>query len=642
MQYFRLNNGCIERVIEISGHGVRTVSLSDLNNGVNFVRTPVREFAFSIDDVFMTSYQESKVREVDGNRDQIGSAPVFQTARQDPGSLELDFTMGPVQVTVVYKIYPGLCGTRKHLKIRNLQSAPVRLSNLAFDDTCAEPGEFCDCDFYAGCGGHRQSVCFTLEGREDIIRCHNPKLNIGWLTGSSAPGVLRYFLVYPHWRNVLCGMNMSSAPFAKILEPEEMYSTPESIFALYRGGISDPSTVRDFRELIRKGLPPLKNPENIMYCTWIPFLKNISESLTLELARQAASLGFGTFVLDDGWFTGNGRQVDPAKFPNGLEVLSDTVRQAGMNFGLWLNVGTDYGLPDMPENWFARRADGKINRLGFDYSTSHNILCFGSGYRSWVKEQLDRLADRYRTRYFKLDFSSVASPYGITPWGCHSHDHEFHHGWEDSFAAMYEGMFELRDFMLEHHPDVTVDFSFESFGTEYPNIAALELSELHHVTNSSANDPKIQSIDHVRKNFYSWLGKLPPERILNGLLSIQGERGAEYLLTALAGAPLVAGDLRNLSDPLRQRLTSFSKAFNAAAKQGTMTEFRLLENEPETDGFMRIASDGHGIACCFNRSNSAKRFEIPAGYNFTNVETESETAEVPAQACAMFTVQAKP
>ena len=161
MQYFRLNNGCIERVIEISEHGVRSVSLTDLNNGVNFVRTPVREFAFSIDDVFMTSYQESKVREVDGNRDQIGSAPVFQSARQDPRSLELDFTMGPVQVTVVYKIYPGLCGTRKHLKIRNLQSAPVRLSNLAFDDTCAEPGEFCDCDLYAGCGDHPDRAGFS-------------------------------------------------------------------------------------------------------------------------------------------------------------------------------------------------------------------------------------------------------------------------------------------------------------------------------------------------------------------------------------------------------------------------------------------------------------------------------------------------
>ena len=104
----------------------------------------------------------------------------------------------------------------------------------------------------------------------------------------------------------------------------------------------------------------------------------------------------------------------------------------------------------------------------------------------------------------------------------------------------------------------------------------------------------------------------------------------------------MAGDLRNLSDLLRQRLTSFSKAFNAAAKKGTMTEFRLLENEPDTDGFMRIASDGHGIAACFNRSGSEKRFEIPAGYSFTNVENGSKIPEVPAQNCAMFTVQPKP
>ena len=638
MHQYSLNNGSLERVLEVSDHGVRTIHLKDLNNGLDYIRQPVREFAFSLDDVYFTSYQESRIREVDGNRDAIGIAPVFQDARQDPGKLELDFVLGPVLVTVVYRIYPGLCGTRKHLKICNRSDKAIRLSNLIFDDTCAAPGDFGDCDFYSGCADESRPLSFTLEGREDIVRCHNPKLNAGWLAGSSAPGVLRYFLVYPHWGNVAVGMNMSNAPFAKELKPGECFTTPESIFVLYRGSMDDPATVRDFRQLIRKGLPDMKRRENIMYCTWIPFLKEISESLTLELAKQAAALGFGSFVLDDGWFAGNGRCVDPAKFPHGLEILSDSVRQSGMRFGLWLNVGTDYGLPGMPENWFARRADGKVNRLGFDYNNSHNIFCLGSGYRQWAKEQLDLLADRYHVGYFKLDFSSVASPYGISPWGCHAHGHEHHRGWEDSFSAIYEGMFELRDFMRERHPEVTVDFSFESFGTEYPNIAALELSEIHHVSNFSAEKPRIQSIDRVRKTFYSWLAKLPPERILNGLLSIQGNRGAEYLLTAFAGAPLVAGDLRNLPQELRSRLAVFSAAFNAAAESGPMTEFRLVENQPSADGFMRVNSEGAGIACLFNREDGVRRFRVPEGYRFVNVETGSDAPEAAPQDCAMFRV----
>ena len=641
MSFYRLDNGVLERVIEVSEQGVRTVCLKDLRSGLDYIREPVREFAFSLDDVLFSSYQEGRVREVDGNRDAVRTAPAFQGARQSPDGLELDFVLGPAEVTLSYRICPGLCGTRKHLTIRNRGDKPFRLSNLVFDDTCAAPGEFSDCDFYSGCADEPRPLSFTLEGREDIVRCHNPKLNAGWLAGSSAPGVLRYFLVYPHWKNVICGLNMSNAPFAKTLEPGESFTSPESIFVLYRGSMDDPETVRDFRALIRTALPKMKRRENIMYCTWIPFQKEISESLTLELAKQAAALGFGSFVLDDGWFAGNGRCVDAVKFPRGLEGLSEAVRGSGMRFGLWLNVGTDYGLPGMPENWFARRADGKANRLGFDYSTSHNIFCLGSGYREWAEEQLDLLADRYNVGYFKLDFSSVASPYGISPWGCHARDHEHHRGWEDSFAAIYEGMFELRDFMLKRHPEVTVDFSFESFGTEYPNIAALELSELHHVSNFSANDPGIHSIERVRKTFYPWLSKLPPERILNGLLSIRNERGAEYLLSSFAGAPLVAGDLRKLDDGLRKRLTLFAGAFNRAAAQGPMTEFRLLENQPSADGFLRVTPQGSGIACCFNREDKARAFPVPEGFRFTNVETGSAEPVAEAHDCAMFAVSAE-
>jgi len=640
MQY-RLTNGIVERILEVSGQGVRTISLKDLRHGVEYIREPVREYAFAIDDVLYSSYGEKRVREVDGNVEEFTLTPVFSAVRQHPDALELEFVQGAVQVTLCCKVFPGLCGMRKHLILRNRSRAAIRLSNVVFDDTCAAPGSFSDCDYYAGSDDRRQSVCFTLEGAEDIVRCHDPEANAGWIMGSTAPGVLRYFLIYPHWRNAICGLNMSSAPFAKHLAPGESFTTPDSVFALYHGAENDPETVRDFRRLVRAALPPMKDREGVMYCTWLPFRKNIDSALTRELAGEAAALGFRTFVLDDGWFDGCDRRVDPEKFPRGLEELSDAVHRAGMRFGLWLDVGTDYGLMNMPEEWFLRRADGKPGRLGFDYSKSDHICCLGSGYRHWLAEQLERLAVRYDVQYFKLDFSSVASPYGITPWGCHARGHEYHRGWEDSFAAIYDGMKYVRDVMLERRPGTTVDFSFEAFGTETPNIAALELSELHHVSNHSANEPEIQSIDRVRKNFYAWLGKLPPERILNGLLSLQGTRGAEYLLTSFAGAPLVAGDLRQLPEAVRRRLIRFTQVFNEAAAAGPMTEFQVLENGADFDSFLRVAADGHGIACAFNRGDRARAFRGPERFRFVNAETGPEELSVPAHDCMMFTVSAK-
>jgi len=638
MQQYILTNGVVERTLEVSENGVRTVSLKDLRYGTEYLHAPVREYAFSINDVLCSSYGASRVREVDGNTEKINLLPVFFAVRQEPGSLELDFEQGSVQVTLCYRTWPGLCGTRKFLVIRNRTQAAVRLGNVVFDDTSAAPGSFSSCDYYAGNNDQAQSVCFTKEGTEDIVRCHNPEVNAGWIMGSSAPGILRYFLIYPHWQNAICGLNMSSAPFAKELLPGERFETPQSIFSLYHGDKDDPETVRDFRALVRAGLPPMKEREGIMYCTWLPFLKNISADLTCELVSHAAAMGFRTFVLDDGWFNDNDRQVDPEKFPRGLEELADCVHNAGMRFGLWLNVGTDYGLPNMPGKWFLKRADGKPGRLGFDYSHSHNIFCLGSDYRRWIAEQLDQLATRYDVQYFKLDFSSVSSPYGITAWGCHAKDHEHHRGWEDSFMAIYEGMKSVRDYMLELHPDTTVDFSFEAFGTETPNIAALELSELHHVSNHSANTTSIHSIERIRKNFYAWLGKLPPERILNGLLSIREERGAEYLLTSFAGAPLTAGDLRQLSPELRERMTLFAQAFNREAALGAMTEFCVLENEPDFDAFLRVGTDGHGIACGFNRTGEPRRIRVPENFRFVNVETNEENLLVPAHECGMFAV----
>ena len=297
-----MTNGVIERIFEVSEHGVRTVSLKDLQQGTEYIHTPVREYAFAIDDVLFSSYGESRVREVDGNREDVDLLPVLTEARQDPGSLELEFEQGPVRVTLCYRIYPGLCGTRKHLVIRNRSGKEVRLSNVVFDDTCAAPGDFSSCDFYTGGNDRAQSICFTLEGSEDTVRCHDPERNAGWIMGSTAPGILRYFLIYPHWRNAICGLNMSSAPFAEILAPDESFATPESVFALYHGKKDDPETVRDFRSLIRAGLPALKDREGVMYCTWLPFLKNIDSELTRELADQAAAMGFRTFVLDDGLY----------------------------------------------------------------------------------------------------------------------------------------------------------------------------------------------------------------------------------------------------------------------------------------------------------------------------------------------------
>lgn len=636
MAFYTLENDVFRRIFEVSDSGIRSVSMVDKRSNLEYLNAPAREFQFSVNDRMFSSWMSSTVRIVDGNTEVNEDAPEFLRAENTPDSLTLVFAVEQLEVAVCYRIYPGICGYRKHITLTNAGMETIKINKLVFDDTCAAPGKTADCDLYAGFNDTPQALCFTCEGNEDIVRGHDEKLQAGWFMGSSAPGILRYMMIYPVWHNAINALNMSSAPFAKFLEPGESFRSPDSIFSMYQGSLTAESSSAGFNALIRKQLPKMNCPEGVMYCTWIPFLKNINHSLITELIGHAAEMNYRYFVLDDGWFTDDDHAVDKEKFPHGLEAVSQAVTQAGMIFGLWLNIGTDYGRKNLPENFFARQYDGKNSRLGFDYSKSGNVLCLGSAYREYVLQELFNLAEKYQVGYFKLDFSSVMSPYGLLPYGCHAKDHKHHRNWEDSFSSMYEGMSYIREQMAEKFPGVIVDFSFETFGTEKPNIAALELSTLHHVTNIAGDDPEIQSIARARKSFCSWLKKLPPERILNGLLAIQGDTGAEAMLTAFAGAPLTAGDLRKLAPEQKERLKKFTAAFNLAAADGHLTQFHTFEPDKLVDGFCRLNEKGNGFAAFFNRRKGGFSFDPPAGVKLTNVETGEGIAAIPGNDCAMF------
>ena len=635
MEFFDLENNVFRRRFEISANGIRTVSFFDKRSNIEYVFKPVSEFMLAINDKLCFSYQSNSVREADGNCQTADTAVCREIQKKSDG-VEFICTVGNAEVMIVYHIFDNIAGYRKHLKIRNNSHTEMQISNLIFDDTCVCPGSFADCDLYLGNDDVKQPLSFTIEGTEDIIRCHNTELDAGWIMGSNAPGILRYMLAYPVWHNMCNGFNMSSAPFVKYLTPDESFESAQSLFTLYKGKFNSPESTRDFRNIIRKNLPELTDISEIMYCTWLPFLKNINIELTLELAQKAGELGFSYFVLDDGWFDGNNHCTDKNKFPDDLTPLIEEVHRQKMKFGLWLNIGTDYGMCDVPEELYTRRADGKIKRLGFDYSNSNGVLCLGSSYRHRVLATLERLASLYHVEYFKLDFSSIASPYGIMPIGCHAKNHEYHHGFADSFSAIYEGMNFIKEEFKHKFPNVILDFSFEAFGTERPNIAALELSALHHVSNTSANEPEIQKITKVRHNFYSWLKKLPCERILNGLLSVQNQDGAEYLLTSFAGAPLVAGDLRKLTTEQNGKLKTFVSAFKEICSRYELTEFQILALSEKFDGFMRTDKYGNGFAAFFNHTDKIHNIPLPLNVTAVNVENNCASYTVAPGECAMF------
>ncbi len=629
-----LHNRFFSRRLCWNENGFFSDSLVNLKTGNEYCRAKGYEFAFAVNGEKITSYSEPRLREVDGNMECRRDVPRFlglETARlnETMEELILRFSMedSGVTVKVSYRISSEIPGIVKQLEIGAWKDE-LCITGLIFDTFDFYPGDFSDCDYFCGSDDAPLPLNFAVEGSADVIRCHNAVLEEGFLCGSAAPGPLRRFMGYAHWNSMDVSYSMGCVPFAKYLRKGEVFRADHSFLLLYAGDAAAGDS--EFRQLLRTVLPPPAEP-GVMYCTWIPFLKRISEKPVLDLAEKAAGMGFRYFVLDDGWFTNEKRRVDMEKFPHGLEFLSGRIRDMGLRFGLWYNIGTSYGDPDTPDSLACRLPDGKLKK-----SDGNKVLCFAGEHRHRVLAELTALAERYHVSYFKLDFSSILSPYAVQPYGCHSREHRYHHGFEDSVIEMYRGLLFLRDELKKWFPDLIVDFSFESFGTERPNIAALEYSDLHHVSNFSGKIPELQNITKIRKLFYRWFGKLPPERILGGLLVLQNDSAAEYLLTSFTGAPLVSGDLRELPEETADRIGKFTKAFQSLADRECLTELEVVIDEEDLDVFVRRGKSGHGFLCGFNRKKEEVVLDIPTPFACRSVETGETGLRLPPEYCGMF------
>ncbi|MEQ9037839.1 MAG: alpha-galactosidase [Silicimonas sp.] len=89
--------------------------------------------------------------------------------------------------------------------------------------------------------------------------------------------------------------------------------------------------------------PKPGRPRPVHYNCWEAVYFDHRIDVLKDIASRAAALGAERFVLDDGWF---GRrdddtsaladwEVDPRKYPEGLDPLITHVRDQGMTFGIW-------------------------------------------------------------------------------------------------------------------------------------------------------------------------------------------------------------------------------------------------------------------------------------------------------------------
>ena len=618
-----LENDLFCRRLVIDEGGIYTSSIyNKITNREYNKKTETGEFQFNINSDQIVSYSKPQVHILDGNVvdiKQILTVTGYEYSTGNKNSQILKISMYCVKydfdLHVCYEIYSELAGCVKWLEIVS-HSKDIHISKMFFEQLSICPGNFADSDFFLRQGMTSTVPMFTSSGEDDILQLYNAKLNEGFYICNTACGPLRYFMVYPNWdTGISCGYNMSGADFNKFLQQNGTFVSDKSYLLLYTGKKGNPVATNSLREMIRRNLPVCSDNGKVMYCTWLPFMKNINEELILNLVNDAAELGFYHFVLDDGWFTDNNWEVDSKKFPHGMKSIADAIHDAGMKFGLWLNVGNDYGQAGSRSEDNATDYNDEIKPFGFS-TRGLKTRCFASKHSDIMAEKLINLVTEYNVDYFKLDFSNILSPYGIMSYGCHSQEHEYHRNYADSVFEQYQGMMSMRNKIKDLFPDIIIDFTFETFGMELPSIAAIRYSELNHVSNMHTLHPELMKADHIRRTLYEYCNLLPNERILGSLICLQdGKNDIENLLTSFIGTPLVAGDLTKIKGSTRQQIKNIVSSLNNLIKDGPLTEYQLLKYKAagtieQWDSFTRYAKTGSGIICAFRNDYPGRIADI--------------------------------
>jgi Melibiase/Glycosyl hydrolase family 36 C-terminal domain len=255
----------------------------------------------------------------------------------------------------------------------------------------------------------------------------------------------------------------SGPPATFELAPGATVETPISFFALAKGD-SDNAGNETFRYLKQYVFQaPLPDSPLVTYCIWLTE-KNSEEALLKELSL-AKRVGFDVFYHDATWYEGSSvipgmndwslgmgsYQESKEKFPHGLKNLSDTIRAAGLKFGLWVDPGNVDAARvesgEIPSEWLAM-IDGKTLGVTHPSLAPTKQLCLGDPkVVAWIEKQLGDIIEKWHLDWIKWDPSTTVS------YECNRTDHG--HGKTDGAYAAYRGRVEIMRYLLERFPNLS-------------------------------------------------------------------------------------------------------------------------------------------------------------------------------------------
>jgi len=624
-QSWTIGNDQVERKITFApASGLFTERLADLTTHTDFIlpgkpgRTSGPEFSFVCNGQTLT-----------------GASSTLQLLKADESTLpdgklltvRLRSTILPLEVSVMYRVYNGHPAIRKWLALRNTGSAALHLSHMNIEAIAPSVGPSSETLLNAQYGAIPRETFYTGRSEDAGLLVANGRSGNGFAILSEVRGYMKRTEI-DAWNDpgrVHIGVlyDTDLMPFERSLAPGEEFTTAGVSLLTFRNGdgFADPHWILPSytAKVLKRRIGATGAPW--IYNTWEPFQRSINRDITLKLIDVAGFMGMDIFTIDDGWQQEYGENiVDSTSFPGGLEPIREAVEAKGMRLGLWIPlaaVGLKTADYVMHPDWAAVDQSGKA-KLTSTMGGSKVVMCLASPFQEAAADRIIDAIERFHLAYVKLDLTTIFNAYGEAP-GCWAKGH-YHGSWAESLNMIYEGISHVTSKVHAKHPDVLIDLTFELWGQKHViDAGLLAAGDLDWMSNVNDYTPDSAGPLQARTLLYQRAISMPVESMLIGNLHADIPTPPEVFATAIGSAPLLLGDLRNLSAADQQWYRDHIRWFKKLRTSTNIDEsfFPLGSWRQPTaagwDGFARLSHTGSGVIAIFrNESNtSAVNIQLP-------------------------------
>ena len=200
------------------------------------------------------------------------------------------------------------------------------------------------------------------------------------------------------------------------VESDGEFQVPNAFLGLFHGDWDEAGyrTQRFVESVLAKPAPDSKSFPYVSWDSW-GYQDKIDEQTLRRNADIAAHLGVQLFIVDLGWARGIGDwHADPAKFPSGLDALSDYVHSLGMKFGLHFALAeADASSPVLEDNPDWSATDDS------NYFGAKSLCLSNQPAQDWLIQEGIRMIDEYHVDWILQDGQNMVKQCTRTT---HTHD----------------------------------------------------------------------------------------------------------------------------------------------------------------------------------------------------------------------------